>query len=229
MKKYLLLVFLFLLAGKIFSQEIHPTIRVTGNAVINIKPDIMKWEISVDVYSDNVMEGKNDNDKATGKVLDYLKSVGIPEKDINTQGIRITKNIYDYKDTKKFTITNVIWFSLTQFSLYDDMTTELTKIDNVYIKNINLDYSKSIELRSKARTDALLAASVKANDMASVLGATVGKPLVIEEGSTNYYYPNPYNNVSYNYYGSEGNSQLFYEGMIKVEASVSVTFELINK
>lgn len=229
MKTYLLLIFALFFFVNLRSQEMKPTIQVSGSAVINVKPDIMKWEISIEVYDDNLMQGKNQNDKSTLNVLNYIKEKGVSEKDVYTEGIRITKNLSTYKDSKKYTITNKIWFTINEFSLYDEMTTGLTEIECVFIKNIYLDYSKSSELRSQARTDAILAAQKKANEMASVLNASIGKPLRIDEGTVNYYYPNPFNNVSSYNYGSESNSQMFYEGQVKVEAKVSITFELVNK
>ena len=228
MNKYFLLFCLLILFINTRAQEKQATIAVSGNAVINVKPDIMKWEVSIEVYDDNLMKGKNQNDKSTFDVLNYVKEKGVSEKDIYTEGIRITKNISTYKDTKRFTITNKIWFTINEFSLYDEMTTGLTEIEGVFIKNIYLDYSKSSELRIQARSDALLAARKKADEMAAVLNASVGKPIRIEEGATNYY-PNPFNSVSSYNYGSVSDSQMFYEGQVKVEAKISVVFELITK
>lgn len=206
-----------------------PVIEVQGTATIKVIPDVMKWSLSVRIDSDDVIDAKNDNDRSVTKVLDLLKEKGVDPKDIQTGGVKITKN-YDYynKTVKKFNVSNDIWFTSNDISRYDEFTSALIVIDNLYINSTQLEYSRAIETRVQARTDALLAAKKKAGEMADVLGQTIGKPLFISEGSANYY-PNPFNSVTYEPGSTYSTTSTFSEGTINVEASVKVVFELLNK
>jgi uncharacterized protein YggE len=158
--------------------------------------------------------------------------MGVDPKDIQTGGIKIIKN-YDYygSKVKKFTVTNDIWFTSNEISKYDDFTSELIVINNLYINSTQLEYSGARETRIKARTDALLAAKKKAEEMADVLGLAVGKPILIQEDQ--YYNYGNYtlsNSLTYDPgYSTYGTGTTFSEGTINVEAKVRVTFELINK
>jgi len=98
----------------------------------------------------------------------------------------------------------------------------------LYINSIQLEYSKAIETRIQARTNALLAAKKKAEEMAEVFGQSIGKPLYISEGTVSYY-PNPFNSVTYDPGSTYSTTSTFSEGTINVEAKVKIIFELINK
>jgi len=211
------------------AQDRPPAIEVTGTASISVTPDIMKWTVEIQNDNDNVQEAKTKNDNTITKVLNIIKSYGIEDKDIKTSGIRMTKRSYIYGQEKKFNVSNTVWFNLENLAKYDLLTNDLIKIEDVYITNTYLEYSKAIETRIQARTNALKVAKEKAQQMAEALGMSVGKPIMIQEepiydywGMQNY----TQNNVqSYSTNGSIS-SQHFSEGIMKIECKVKVVFEL---
>ncbi|MBI5404429.1 MAG: SIMPL domain-containing protein [Ignavibacteriae bacterium] len=211
------------------SQERPPSIEVTGTASISVTPDIMKWTVDIQNDNDNIQEAKTKNDNTLTKVLNVIKSYGIEDKDIKTSGIRMTKRTYIYGQEKKYNVSNTVWFNLDNLAKYDLLTNDLIKIEDVFITNTFLEYSKAIETRIQARANALKVAKEKALQMAEALGMTVGKPLLIQEepiydywGMQNF----TQNNVqNYSLSGSTS-SQHFSEGIMKIETKVKVVFEL---
>jgi len=209
-----------------------PSIEVYGTAQVKVVPDIINFSLSVSTDNNNVLAAKNDNDRSVNKVIDILKDRGVLEKDIQTSGIRVSKN-YRYDENEKlkeFTVENYITFLLKDISKYYDITTELIKIEHVSITYSNFDYSGIIETRKHAREQALLAAKSKAEEMAQVLGQDIGKTLLIsEEPVYDYFYGNQMNNVTQqgtqNYTSSYG----LQEGTINVEAKVRVVFEIVSR
>jgi hypothetical protein len=222
---FFLIIFSFCIAT---GQEKPPGIEVTGTASISVTPDIMKWTVDIQNDYDNVQEAKTKNDKTISKVLDIIKSYNIEEKNIKTSGIRMTKRQYKYGEEKKFSVTNTVWFTLENITKYDLLTNDLIRIEDVYITNTTLEYSKAIETRVQARTNALLVAKEKAVKMAEALGMTVGKPILIQEepiydwGWQNY----TQNNVQNYAVDMPSSSQHFSEGIMKIESKVRVVFEL---
>lgn len=216
-------------ASTAISQERPPAIEVTGTASISVTPDIMKWTVDIQNDNDNIQEAKTKNDNTLTKVLNVIKSYGIEDKDIKTSGIRMTKRTYIYGQEKKYNVSNTVWFNLDNLAKYDLLTNDLIRIEDVFITNTFLEYSKAIETRIQARTNALKVAKEKALQMAEALGMTVGKPLLIQEepiydywGMQNY----TQNNVqNYSLSGSTS-SQHFSEGIMKIETKVKVVFEL---
>lgn len=213
----------------LYSQEKPPSIEIYGTAIIKVVPDKMNWNINVQVEMDDVKEAKIQNDKSVSKVLNILEDVGIPSKEIQTGGIKIEKRYRTYSnEEKKYSVTNNIWFTVSNIEKYDLLTEKLIDIDNVYINNIILESTKEIETREQARIDALNAAKDKAEKMANVLGMSIGEPLLIQEVS-GYYYSGFSNVISD--IGTRGITDVestFSEGTINVEAKVMVVFRLLS-
>ena len=227
------IIFLLLSLNITISQEKSPidrppVIEVSGTASISVTPDIMKWTVDIQNDNDIVQDAKNKNDNTISKVLNVLKSYGIEDKDIKTSGIRMTKKQYRYGDEKKFNVSNTVWFTLENIAKYDLLTNDLIKIEDVYITSTNLEYSKVIETRVQARTNALKVAKEKATQMAEALGMTIGKPVLIQEepiydwGWQNY----TQNNIQNYAVDMPNSSQHFSEGIMKIESKVKVVFEM---
>jgi uncharacterized protein YggE len=227
------IIFLLLSLNITISQEKSPVdrppaIEVSGTASISVTPDIMKWTVDIQNDNDIVQDAKNKNDNTISKVLNVLKSYGIEDKDIKTSGIRMTKKQYRYGDEKKFNVSNTVWFTLENIAKYDLLTNDLIKIEDVYITNTTLEYSKVIETRVQARTNALKVAKEKAIQMAEALGMTIGKPVLIQEepiydwGWQNY----TQNNIQNYAVDMPNSSQHFSEGIMKIESKVKVVFEI---
>jgi uncharacterized protein YggE len=237
MKTFLVALFV-LISGVMFTRQMAqdspdpkpPVIEVYGTANIKVEPDIINWTVSINVSDDDLTTAKNEHDKSLSNVLELLKEKGLIQADIKTGGIRMTRNTQQYTKEKKYTVSNEVWFTVDDITKYDILTSELFQIENVYISGTYLEYSGAIETRIKAREDAINAAKKKAEEMAGVLGASIGKPILIqEEASHSGYYPNPFNVSTEADYGSTYSGQLFSKGTINVEAKVKVVFELINK
>lgn len=212
-----------------YPQDKQPVIEVTGTAEIKIAPDMMEMFINIDVDDDDLITAKNKNDESTRKVLGVLKGLNINDKDIITGGIEMQKVRDSYKKTVTYSVSNDIIMKTSNIELYENLTTELIRIENVYITSTNLSSTKAIETRTKAREDALLAAKKKAEEMAAVLNMSVGKPVMITENSGSYY-PGTMN-VSYNMIQPimDYSGEIFKAGLISISSSVRVVFSLTDK
>jgi uncharacterized protein YggE len=201
-------------------------VEVTGNATIEVQPDIMNWDLKVQDDNDNLNTAVSNNESSTGKILDYLKSLGIKSEKISTSGLRVTKN-YSYNDykIKKYTVTNSVWFSVSDINMYQILTDYFVSFDNVFINNTVLAYSNEIETRKQARINALKAAKEKAEMMAGVFGKEIGDPIMITEEPMNQFYGYTMQNVmiSSDVSGND-TGQNFSRGMINVTAKVKVVF-----
>lgn len=218
-------IFTFAATYNSFSQDKQKVVEVTGNATIEVQPDIMNWEIKVQDDSNDLQSAKNNNDASTGKILAMLKDNGVKEEKISTSGLRFTKNYqYDAK-SKKYTFTNTVWFSTSDFSIYDKISDYSVTLDNVYITNTLLSSSKEIESRKLARVNALKAAKEKAEMMAAVYGKEIGDPIMISEEYSSPYFGNQMNNmVSLGDYQGNGDSSIFSKGLVTISAKVKVVF-----
>lgn len=230
-KNLIIIVLLFLFSLRVQSQVQNstPSIEVFGTAVVKVSPDIMNFALTINTKNINVLAAKNENDRSLNRVLDVLKDRGIPDKDIQTGGIRVFTNnsSIDDKPVKEYSVGNSVVFILRDIVKYYDITTELIKIDNVNITQSTYDYSNIVETRKHAREQAMKSAKLKAEELAAILNQSVGKPLMISEEQVYDGYPNPFNvstqqNINYS------SVYTLQEGTISVEAKVKLLFELIN-
>ena len=224
---FAVLLFLFI-SVNLFSQDKPRIVEVTGTATIEIQPDIMNWDLRIQDDNDNLKSAADNNDESTTKILEHLKNLGIKSEKISTSGIRITKN-YSYAEykTKKYTVTNNIWFSIDDISLYGKIVNYILSFENVYINNTILGSTKEIETRNQARINALNAAKDKAQVMASVYGKEIGEPVTITEEVIYPYYNNTMSNMyTPGTYSETEQLPGFSKGMINVTAKVRVVFTL---
>ncbi|MDD5361931.1 MAG: SIMPL domain-containing protein [Ignavibacteria bacterium] len=228
MKNLIIFLLFSFAAFNAFSQDKPKVVEVTGNATIEVQPDMMQWELRIQDDSDELKPAVSNNDASTEKILAYLRDIGVKSEKVSTSGIRITKN-YSYGDykVKKFTVVNTIWFTVNDINLYGKLVSYFVSFDNVFINNSVLSSSLEIETRKQARTNALLAAKEKAEMMAGVYGKEIGDPIMISEEAVNPYYTNMTNNV-YSPGTSYENEQAqnFSKGMLTVTARVKVVFAL---
>ncbi len=228
MKKILILILAALACSALYSQDKPKVVEVTGSATIEVQPDLMNWELRVQDDYDNLQSAVNHNESSTEKILEFLKSQGVRKEKISTSGLRVNKN-YTYYDTKikKYTVTNNVWFSISDINLYQKLTDYFVSFDNVYINSTNLSASNEIETRKQARINALKAARDKAEMMAAVFGKEIGDPLMISEEPVYSYFSNTMNNVFTPGERTESDSgPTFSRGMVNVTAKVKVTFLL---
>lgn len=229
MKKILFLILSVLVCTTLYSQDKQKVVEVTGSATIEVQPDLMNWDIRVQDDYDNLKSAVNNNESSVERILGFLKSQGVKSERISTSGLRIIKNstYYDSK-YKKYTVTNNVWFSISDINLYQKLADYFVSFDNVYISSTNLSASNEIETRKQARINALKAAKEKAEMMAAVFGKEIGEPLMISEEPVYSYFSNTMmNNVYTPGERTESDSgPSFSRGMVSVTAKVKVTFLL---
>jgi len=224
MKKIFFVVTILLaLNSGIFSQQIVNKIEVSGTAISYVVPDKMQWNIEVKADNDVLSVAKERAENSTNKILTVLKKYNVEDKNIQTAGLSVQKNIkYNYEDIKEFTATNQVVVTLYNTELYQKILDEVILFPGIYVKSPVLQYSKEIEARKQARRDTLIAAKEKATMMAEVYGMTIGNPIdIIEEAI--YFYSNITNSFSYT--DETGDTyETFMPGTIQISAKVRVVF-----
>ena len=70
-----------------------PTITVTGEAKIKVKPDRAVFSFSIQGREKTLDESVATNDQAIAKVMEFLRTSGVQDKDVQTEIVRI-KPIY---------------------------------------------------------------------------------------------------------------------------------------
>jgi len=237
MKKVLFTWFVLTLICVSFSvvDAEEPTERkiyVTGKADIMVAPDILILPIVVNSINDNLDIARKMNKKTVNRVIELSGEIGISDEDIQTSHFSIGKN-YITENKKKvhkgYFVETTMAIELHEIENFEVLLPILTKLQDVALNNTIFKTSNEIEIRNKARIDALKSARIKADTMARTLGANLGKPITIREHQPSYR-PSVSNIISYDRRSAaeiEGGSHLAV-GQIVISAQVDVVFELVD-
>jgi len=165
-------------------------IWVTGTGRVEATPDVATLSLGVQAQAGTVADAQSMAADAMDKVMKALQSSGVGEKDINTTYFNISP-VYEWnKDTNLNTIaayqvTNTVTAKirdLTKVGITIDAVAaaggDLARVDG-----ISFGVDDPTAYLDQARELALKAAMAKAQQMASVVGVTLGKPTYITESS----------------------------------------------
>lgn len=189
MKKYILL-FVFLAASFAYAQENPvPSISVTGEGTVNVVPDKVLINSRIEHTGKTAPEVKRRNDRVVDQVIKFLKSQGVPSENIQTEYVRLNKEVnYNTQDTL-FSANQAISIQLMDLKDYEKIMSGLLNSGLNRIDGVQFQTSKKEALQSEARKRAVLNAKMKAEEYASALGQSAGKAISISEVQTDHYQP----------------------------------------
>ncbi|QYJ67588.1 SIMPL domain-containing protein [Flavobacterium litorale] len=208
-------------------QNAPRQISVSGEGEIKVTPDEAIITIGVTNMGADAKEVKNENDVIVDRVMKYLKRAKLPEEDYQTKNVYLNRS-YQY-DKKKYTYTasQTITIYLKDLSKYDDLIIGLTDAGINNIQGIQFKTSKQEQYESKARVKAIQDAQKKAKDYADALGMYIGYPLLVNDNTSNNYYPSPmYAKIEMESMSDAGSRETLAIGEITIKCNVAVTYEM---
>lgn len=224
MKKIIIMVAI-ITTGIITAQtQPKPSVDVWGEGTINVVPDQVTVNVRIENTGTNAKEVKLKNDRIVSDVFQFVKGIGIAEKYIKTEYIRLSKN-YEYQTkTYNYQANQSISIKLVDLSKYEPLMNGLLETGINRIDGITFSSSQLETLQSQARKKAVENAKLKAQEYASVLGQSIGKALHISEFQK-IISPNP---MIRNVMAIDGESaqQTLAPGEMQVSVRVNVSFEL---
>ena len=186
-------------------------IWVTGEATISAEPDLALLNLGVESTAQTVSDANAQASTAMDAIREALKDNSIPDKDIQTSrfnidqirewqeidraGIRTSKSVvtgYRVSNTARVKIRDLDTIGATIDAVVA-AAGDHVRINNIRFALENAD-SRTTELRQAAVADA----KAKANQLASLNGAKLGRLLYINEGANP---PSPYDHTARSAYG----------------------------
>lgn len=201
---------------------------VSGEGKIKTRPDQAIINIAIETKGAKAADVKKENDAATDKVLQFIKTMKIPSEEVLTQNVSLNTN-YDYEKKKHtYLATQSISIQLKDLSKYAELSAGLVDAGVNRIDNVEFKSSKIKALQSEARKLAIVDAKAKATDYVTALGQKMGKAILITD-NTERHYPIVSRSTlvgSANSYGAQDQVETIAIGDIEVIANVSVCFAL---
>lgn len=249
MKK--LVVLAILLCGAMVltqAQDIDklPSITVSGIAEVQVAPDEVVFSLDVTKLNKDLQTAKRLNDESVSKILELTRRYSVLPQNVQTTHVSVEMKYESIRDAKTkifdadgdeigkrvfkgYEVSKTVTVRLTEIARFEDFFAEVLKTGLSEVGSVRFETSKLRENKDKAREMAIKAAKEKATAMAAAIGQTIGKAIKITEGViSNPTYANlPLNNRVVGS-GMEFSEPLttFAPGAIKVEAQVTVSFQL---
>ena len=229
----LLLLLLPLTAAPAAAQERRepPHVTVTGEAEMNIAPDEVVFDVTLQAFNKELKLAKTQVDERLKGLIGLARKHGVAESDTQTDYVKVDPRFKSGNDTKAFLgywVRKDLVFTLRDVKRAEGLLSELLDFGVWRINSISFQTSQMRKYRDQARALAMKAAQEKAAALAGAVGQKIGKALTIEEdapgrGSA----PNLSSNVvAYDRGDSSESEGTLALGLIKVSARVTVKFEL---
>ena len=100
MKKIALVLIVVAMNSMTAQTQSKPSVDVTGEGIVNVVPDQVMVNVRVENTGSNPKELKQINDRTVSEVLQFVTRMGIAEKYVKTDYVRLSKN-YEY-NTKTY-------------------------------------------------------------------------------------------------------------------------------
>jgi hypothetical protein len=184
-------------AGAAFAQSETPTaqgeeakvtrtVTVTGSGKVYLTPDIAYITIGVHTEGENASEAVASNNQQAQQVIDALIAQGIAEKDIQTTNFSIyPQQEYDTEGKPtgkiKYIVDNSVFVTVRDIEKVGEVLDAAVKAGANSISGIQFDVADKTAALSEARAAAVKDAGVKAEELASAAGVTLGDVQTISE------------------------------------------------
>jgi uncharacterized protein YggE len=211
------------------------TISVTGEAMIYVTPDQAVIAVGVDIFAAELDVAKAASDERARRILDAIRKLGIEEKHIATEDLRValkykTDKVWD--GIAGFIVSRTYVVTLKDVKQLEELFDAAITAGANRVSDVTFTTNELRKHRDRARLLAIEAARDKAQALCAALGCQPGMPRTIQEGGV--YYSNmnyrgranmSQNTVMNDGAGAEGD-ELAPPGQIVVRASVSVVFDI---
>ncbi len=206
------------------------TISVSGEGTVYAAPDIAYLEVGVQTVDADLAKAFSQTGDKIGAVLTALKALGIEDKDIQTSGVNVTpQNQYDNNGNmtgvSSYTVSNSVEVTLRKIDQVEAVLTSSIEAGANSINSLTFGIEDTSALEQQARTQAVAQAKDRAEQLASALGVTVGKPLTVAELSINNA-PQPIYKATFAALPSTGGGQPVSQGQLGVTVDVQITFSI---
>lgn len=231
---FALLLFLPLCAAQAQDKGDRPLITVSGQAEINVTPDMAIFNLRVVMLDKDLARAKALNDERVKKVLALAKDYQLAPGDVQTNYISIETSYSEVTETKPsvflgYEVAKSIVLTLRDMNRIEALLSDVVKAGVNRVGGIEFRTTQLRKYRDQARQMAIRAAQEKAIALTKEIGQTIGKAYSITEES--FERSGGSNNFVQNSISSEGGDNSQSEGtiaigQIPVSARVTVRFEL---
>lgn len=220
------------------SSKAEPTvISVSGNGIVYLEADMVKFSINVSETADTTGEAQQKTNRKMAQILDLLKKHKVEDQDISTTALNFSTE-YSWDNGKQIkvgeSVSQTVYVTMKNIDEFSPLADDIgSKLSGISFYNVSFDSTQKIIAGNTARELAYKNAYEKAQLYAKQAGLEVLRPLSINEGYTSYAtanYKRSYAEDAMLVMAAEGASASYGTqtptGLLSASVDVSITFEL---
>jgi uncharacterized protein YggE len=164
-------------AADVWSQP--PNVAVTATGTVYYEPDQASVAFTVSAHSLEPQTAGASVDQRGNGVVDALKQLGIPTKDVHTGAFVLDNNRYSQSQPNEYVAEQTITVDSVPISEISNLIAVARRAGADLVNGPYYTSSKQSELRDAALAKALDGAGVEAKKIAKHLGIKLGTPLYV--------------------------------------------------
>ncbi|MDP3762803.1 MAG: SIMPL domain-containing protein [bacterium] len=156
----------------------RPTISVTGEGKIFVKPDIGEIGFAINSEAAKIEDAQARATEVINKVVSMLKEKGVEEKDIQTTNYSINPQ-YDYPDGarrfRSWQVAQSLKVKIRDLTKTGELISGAAELGVNQVGSLSFTTDDPTKLQAEARDKAIADAKKKAEELAAKLGIKLGK------------------------------------------------------
>lgn len=222
------------------------TISVTSDAKVVAVPDVATFSAGIITQGGKDLAAlQKENTTKSNKIIEFLKSKGVDEKDIQTEQYNLepryqTSNCYSRPLTVTgiqtcppaeivgYTINQLISVKVRKFETIGDLLAGAVTAGANTVSNISFTIDEPDALQNQAREKAIEKAKLKAQAIARAGGFSLGKVVSFDEGYGGYpvSYAKTFDSMRLEVAASQAPAPTIEAGSQDVTATVTIRYEI---
>lgn len=206
----------------VVAQDGQPArqISVSGTADVLVVPDEVLIHVGVETRNENLDQARHQHDDLMKSALAFLKSSGVPNKDVQTDFINLTTEYNNdswHSKPTVYVVRKFIEIKLTNITNLEPILTGLLNAGVNRINNVEFRTTQLRQYRDQARAMAVKAAREKADALCAELGVKRGKPININASESGGVL------TPYMYMGSQGYGSMMSNAQVAIQNSGGIS------
>lgn len=167
-------------------QPMPRTVSVTGSGTASAAPDVAYVQLGVEVIDTNAEQDVTESTNRMTAVMDAIKGMDIPEKDIQT--VQYNISVEQQRDNQgqptgeiRYHVINQVRVTLHDLSKTGELLQNALAAGANSVNSVTFSIENPEVLQQQARDQAIADAKSKADQLASGLGAQLGPVREISE------------------------------------------------
>ncbi|WP_119069504.1 SIMPL domain-containing protein [Aggregatilinea lenta] len=210
-------------------DEQDRTLTVTGTGDASGTPNVAYITLGAEIRDADITAAVEQSNSVMDDVRAALADQGIPDEDMQTAQFNVNQDQPRDPQTGEITgdatyiVTNMLQVKVSDIAQISAVIQAALDAGANQVYGLNFGLDDPDALLSDARANAVADAQVRAEDLASAFGMTLGDVVRVTEGSQGSQPPQPY---ALQAQGLGGGGPTISPGELSVTVQVSVTFEI---